>query len=259
MATYIFGGLTAAVLVLSIFMGIRNNAEFEEQLEHREKSERRLKTSQADLEDLRKKKADTIASLEASQAEDVVEKENLATLVDEVASLEGAIQEKESTVASNKAKIAETDTMLVDLPDPELLVPQITATKNKIAQLKADIARDGEAIEALKSQVKSVEAQVVSKRALIESQSSGRSLPTLSTSVKSVYRNWGFVTLNGGNATGVVPDSVLDVLRNGEVVAKLKVTTVEQNRAAADIMVDALPVVATVRSGDRVVAEKVSE
>ena len=259
MATYIFGGLTAAVLALSIFMGIRNSAEFEEQLAHREKSERRLKTSQSDLEDLRSKKAETIASLESSQAEDLVEKENLEAVIAEVATLEGNIKEKESTVDSNKAAIATNDELLVDLPDPELLVPQITATKNKIAQLKADIARDGEAIENLKSQVQGVDAQVANKRALVESQSSGKSLATLSTSVKSVYGNWGFVTLNGGNANGVVPDSVLDVLRNGEVVAKLKVTTVEQNRAAADIMVDALPVVATLRSGDRVVAEKVSE
>jgi len=43
------------------------------------------------------------------------------------------------------------------------------------------------------------------------------------------------------------------------VVAKLKVTAVEQNRAAADIIPNVLPVTVAVRSGDRVVAEKVAQ
>ena len=40
--------------------------------------------------------------------------------------------------------------------------------------------------------------------------------------------------LAGGDNEGVVPGSILDVVRAGEVIAKLRVTAVEAGRSAAD-------------------------
>ena len=259
MATYIFGGLTAAVIALSIWMGFKNNDEFEKQVNLNERADRQLKAGQSDYANLVTKRDDTVESKEALIEEGTQEAANMDAVQKEVAEIEAAIPAKEKLVAANEAKITVNNDVLSGLPDPDVLVPQITATKNKIAQLKSDIESDEVSLADLQQRGDKVIALAARKRSLIESQSSGKSLASLSTSVQSVYRNWGFVTINGGNAHGVVPGSMLDVLRNGEVVAKLKVTAVEQNRAAADIVPDALPVTVALRSGDRVVAEKIAQ
>ncbi|MEO1855838.1 MAG: hypothetical protein ABGY95_00535 [Rubritalea sp.] len=259
MATNIFGGLTAAVLALSIWMGFKNNDEFKNQQNLNERAAIQLKAGQEDLTNLTAKRDETVTSKEATLAENVQESEKLEKVITEVAAIEADITSQKSIVSSNESKIASNNDILKGLPDPDILVPQITATKNNIAQLKSDIESDEANLENLKQREESTRTLAANKRNVIEHQTAGKSLPSLSTTVQSVYRNWGFVTLNGGNAHGVVPGSVLDVLRNGEVVAKLKVTAVEQNRAAADIIPDALPVIVALRSGDRVVAEKIAQ
>jgi hypothetical protein len=259
MATYIFGGLTAAVIALSIWMGFKNNDEFEKQVNLNERAERQLKAGQSDYANLVTKRDDTVESKEALIEEGTQQSANMDAVQKEVDEIEASIPAKEKLVAANEAQIKVNNDVLSGLPDPDVLVPQITATKNKIAQLKSDIESDEVSLADLQQRDDNVVALVSSKRSLSDSQSSGKSLASLSTSVQSVYRNWGFVTINGGNAHGVVPGSTLDVLRNGEVVAKLKVTAVEQNRAAADIVPDALPVTVALRSGDRVVAEKIAQ
>lgn len=259
MATYIFGGLTAAVLALSIWMGFKNNDEFAKQVNHNVRAERKLNSLRSDLDGLTTKRDDTVTSKEGTQAENVTETENLEGLLKDVASIKSDISQKEGIKKANDRQIAANDDVLKGLPDPDVLVPQITATKNKIAQLKSDIESDESSLTDLSQQNDGLVTLAANKRMVIEHQTAGRSLPSLSTSVQSIYSTWGFVTLNGGNAQGVVPGSILDVLRNGEVVAKLKVTAVEQNRAAADIIPDALPVTISLRSGDRVVAEKIAQ
>jgi len=49
-------------------------------------------------------------------------------------------------------------------------------------------------------------------------------------------RTWGFVTLAGGDSVGIVKDSTLDVIRNGEKVGEVVVTAVEANTAGASIV-----------------------
>ena len=77
----------------------------------------------------------------------------------------------------------------------------------------------------------------------------------MKTRISSIYRNWGFVILAAGDRQGVVTGSTLDVMRGGEVVAKLKVTAVEAGRASADIVLDSVAAQVTLRTGDTVVAQ----
>ena len=65
--------------------------------------------------------------------------------------------------------------------------------------------------------------------------------------------------LAGGDNEGVVPGSMLDVVRAGEVIAKLRVTAVEAGRSAADIVVDSMSADTMLRAGDEVVAEEKQE
>ena len=81
----------------------------------------------------------------------------------------------------------------------------------------------------------------------------------MKTSITAIYKSLGFVTLGGGDKQGVVNGSTLDVIRNGEVVGKLKVTAVEAGRSAASIVLDSVTADTSLRTGDTVVAERVAD
>ena len=81
---------------------------------------------------------------------------------------------------------------------------------------------------------------------------SGESNPEAVTRIRSVYATLGFVTLGGGDNLGIVKNSTLEVVRDEEVIAKLKVTTVESKSAAADIIPDSGVDGESVQVGDTV-------
>lgn len=252
----LFGTLTAIVMALSIWIGFKNQSEYENQIELRKTEEARKAGNDDDynktvgfLTAATEKKEGLITQNDSKTGE-------LNALKKKVSKIEKDISEKTDLIASNKVQIERNDSILKELPNPEVLIPQISSTQKKIAELKADLKSDKAKFASLTQMEVDTAASIEHERGIVEHQSSGRSLPTLKTSIQAVYRNWGFVTLNGGNAQGVVPGSTLDVMRGGEVVAKLKVTAVEQNRAAADIITDAVPVAVSLRAGDRVVAEQ---
>jgi len=76
----------------------------------------------------------------------------------------------------------------------------------------------------------------------------------LKTSIRSIYSDWGFVTLASGNNAGVMANSTLNVVRDDKVVAKLLVTAVESKIASATIVPESLAAGDTLAIGDQVVA-----
>lgn len=255
MAT-LFGTLAAVVLALSLWIGFRNQTEYKAQIEDRQKAERNVQTSQEELESRKatlnstiKAKEDKLAEKEATEKQLAEAEAKLKALTDELASAQDEKKSKADELASQQE-------IMKELPDPDVLKPQIDTSKKQIAQLKSDIEDEKAKIESLEAQKAATTASIERMQSVNSNIASGNSQPDLSTTIRSVYRTWGFVTLNGGDAQGVVPGSTLDVVRNGEVIAKLRVTTVEPSKAAADIVIDEDATPVSLRSGDRVVAEQ---
>jgi beta-lactamase superfamily II metal-dependent hydrolase len=129
------------------------------------------------------------------------------------------------------------------------------------------IERSEPLFEELRQSVTSNEAKLAnltSENQEVESRISGlnqestfvsrsESFPTLKTRISAIYPTWGFVTLAAGNTSGVVTSSPLNVVRDGEVIAKLLVTAVEANTASASIVPDSVGQDVVLMVGDQVV------
>jgi uncharacterized phage infection (PIP) family protein YhgE len=154
----------------------------------------------------------------------------------------------------------------VELEDLRNKAANIDALKGKASKLREastqveEITQTIAAAEAklanLTAQSSQAERQLTALRGKVEAASSGQSLPTLKTRIRSIYPTWGFVTLAAGQSGGVVANSTLDVVRGGETVARLLVTAVERNSASASIIPDSVAPDVTLRAGDRVVASR---
>jgi len=236
----LFGSLTALVLALSAWIAFKNKAEYDNQIALRQKEETNYKIEVKEFNDLTEAWETAIAEKEAFADKNEVLAGELTTLDEKIETLKAEVTQKKSDRDRLQQEIDDANSVMDKVGGARALVPKIKGLRSDVANLKQSI-EDGNA----------------QKR--VENEAAGRSQPSLNTSIKTVYSSWGFVTLTGGDVDGVVPGSTLEVVRNGETVAQLKVTTVEENRAAANIVRESVGPDVFLRAGDKVRAIAVSK
>jgi cell division septum initiation protein DivIVA len=249
----LFGILTALVLAISTWIGYKNQAEYKIQIGFRQVEERNYAREVKTLTKRTDEWLATIAAKEVLIASNVVLVEEIAVLESKIAELKSEIAQKKSRKIQLEAEVAAAKAVFDKVGGVRAIVPKIKGLRSDIASLETEIEEGNAKLSNLKQTKSDTQATIVVNEQRVEYETSGISQPFLKTTIKTVYTTWGFVTLNGGEIQGVVPGSTLAVMRGDEVVAKLKVTTVEPNRAAADILRETLGADVTLRGGDKVV------
>lgn len=255
----IFGTLTAVLLAVSGFIHWKN-------VEAKKAEDTVYQTSQdaerSTTKDLTKhtnhlNAADTERKEKLTKATEIEKK--LATVSSDYEKAKKVVEDLKADHAAKEIEIAKADDVLKDLPDPKELIPKVKRMRSELVEATDSIATEEARLSNLTQLDKSGKTRLKGTRELIALQSNGKSFPTMRTRISSVYRNWGFVILAAGDRQGVVTGSILDVVRGGEVIAKLKVTAVEAGRASADIVLDSVAAGTTIQAGDSVVAEREKE
>jgi hypothetical protein len=256
----IFGILTAIVLALSAFVAYKNKSAYEAQIaetasqkENLTKSEARLKAAEGSLAKVTEKdRVDVDAEI--------------AKLPEDAATQKKANEDFKSQIGPKTAKINSNKEQLDDVRDKTAKVGNLKELATKMREANSELEEltqsitDTEAkLANLTAQNSQAESQANAIRAKLEGVSTGQSLPTLNTRIRSIYPTWGFVTLAAGNNGGVIANSTLNVVRGGETIAQLLVTAVERNSASASIIPDSIAQNVTLMTGDRVVAARKAE
>jgi hypothetical protein len=156
-------------------------------------------------------------------------------------------------IAANKAKLDEVREKTSKIGDLKELASKMRATNAELEELAQSITASEAKLANLTGQDSSTNAQIGEVKVKVQSFDSGQSLPSLQTRIRSIYPNWGFVTLASGNSLGVVANSTLNVVRGGETIAKLLVTAVESSSSSASIVPDSMVSDVTLQVGDRVI------
>lgn len=249
----VFGILTAIVLALSAFIALKNKNHYETTISDTKTQKDTLQTSQArltvaqkTLEDLPVERAAVDSDVEKlTGAESSQQKANTT--------LKGTVDEKVAKIAANKVKLdAIREKTQGSSGNIKELAAKMRATKAELEELTQSISSAEAKLANLTAQNTASDAQVSEVKGKFENFTSGQSLVSLKTRIRSIYPNWGFVTLASGNNAGVVANSTLNVVRGGETVAKLLVTAVESSTSSATIIPDSLGQNVTLMVGDRV-------
>ncbi len=252
----IFGTLTAILLAVSALLAYKNKeAKVVEDTAY-ETSQNAETATKKEL----KKQVMRHAAAETTRDQKLASAEEAEKKFEEVTALyEKAKEDVVSLKAEHAAKeedITAANDVLKGLPDPKELVPKIKRMRAELVEATDAIAAEEASLVHLSELDKNGRSRIKGARDAISMYSKGESFPTLKTRISSIYHNWGFVILSAGDRQGVVTDSMLDVVRGGAVIAKLKVTAVEAGRASASIVLDSVAEGVTLRSGDSVVAQK---
>jgi myosin heavy subunit len=250
----IFGILTAIVLALTAFVAYKNKAAYEgrisetaTQKDKLSKSKIRLKTAKENLKATQDKLAETEADI-AKLTEDSA----IQTKANDDLKLQ--IDAKTAKIASNKQQLDEIREKTSKIGDVKDLAAKMRETRAEHEAVTQSVTETEAKLANLTSENTQAESQVSAIRGKLDLMSSGQSLPTLNTRIRSIYPTWGFVTLAAGNTSGVVTNSTLNVVRDDNTIAQLLVTSVERGSASASIIPDSVSQDVTLMVGDRVVA-----
>ncbi len=248
----VFGILTAIVLALSAWVAYKNKSAYENDIA--------ATTEQKGI--LTKTKARLTKDIEISTALPIkiagVDSEVDKLTADETAEkakndgIKAQIDERTAKIAANKEKLDEIREKTQKVGDIKELAGKMRAMNAELEELGQSIANNEAKFANLTAQDNATKAQITAAKTKFDTWANNDSLPTAKTSIRSIYPAWGFVTLAAGNNIGLMTNSTLNVVRDGQTIAKLVVTAVESNSASASIIPDSLAQDTTLMVGDRV-------
>jgi len=167
--------------------------------------------------------------------------------------LKSDIESKTAKISSNKQQldgIREKTSKIGNIRD---LADKMKTMRVELEELDQSITDDEATLANLTAQNTSAQSEEKTRKDELDTFSKGESLPSLNTRIRNIYPAWGFVTLADGNNGGVIANSTLAVVRDGETVALLLVTAVESRSATASIIPESIGEDVTLMVGDRVV------
>ena len=251
----IIGIIAAVTLLVTAFLAFKNKEAFNVETSNLARESQRQEATEAELADEKARLSDAeIATADYNKQNKAVKKE-LAKASDELNVLKREIVSLEEDSKVNEAKIADASDLLEQLPNPKELVPKVEGMRSELAELSEAVAIKESRLANLTSKETALNKDLAKVRNLSLLQTSGASFPSMRTTVGSIYRDLGFVILNAGDKEGVVSGSILDVIRDGAVIGKLRVTAVEAGRSTANIVLDSVTEGIQLQRGDKVIAE----
>jgi archaellum component FlaG (FlaF/FlaG flagellin family) len=250
----ILGIFTAIILAVATWVAVKNNQRFEQEIANRDTEEKSLGQSQARLRA-------ALEELRALPIERAGVDEQFAAKTEEETGLKDANDALKADIDGKTAKIASNKVQLDEIREKTAPIGRISDLAEKMTTMRTELVELGQNIEGNEATLANLTAQNTTtqtdadrRRTELDTFSKGESLPSLKTSIRNIYPTWGFVTLNAGNNAGVIANSTLDVIRDGETIARLLVTAVETRSASASIIPDSIAQEVTLMVGDRVVA-----
>ncbi len=207
-------------------------------------SEKNLKAREKELNDVKTKMAEVEAKVQSAETE-------LSKAQSEKAEVEAKIQADEAQIADLQKQVA---TVVAGAGGGNGEIPG--APNDVQAQLE-DMKKQLEAAEQenaiLGDKVKSAHDQVTAMQENKKRRDAGSNTPGVHGTVLAVNQAYNFVVLGIGDRQGVVPNSEMLVLRDGALVGKIRISTVEPTTSIGDIVTSSLPRGVEVQPGDTVV------
>ena len=193
-----------------------------------EEKDKEIATLKGMNDDLKKAKDDLTAQLEAKTKEVEALNEQLKKLL--------------TTPEGGKVDIAE-------------LTRAIDELKATVIKLTTELAEARAMNDSLTKQVKVADDKVAVLEIYKKSRELGLMRKGTTGRIIAVNPGWNFVVLNIGDKQGAVQNGVMLVVRNGQPIAKVRITSVEPSTAIADILPNSLRKGITIQPGDDVIFE----
>ena len=248
----VFAILSAIALAAACFLALKNKDAYESEIKERQKQQERFARLTKEHEAVVQEYDTTYAERVATQKENEGLRGNQTDETKKNLAWESEKASKTTESEANAKKIADIEEQLKEIGPIQELAGTIKDLKESLEGLTLDIASGEAKVADLTGEKGRTEGVIAAYGRKNENFATKRSF-FASTRISAIYPAYGFVTLPIGNTSGVISGSTLEVQRDGAVIAKLRVSSVEAGRSAAEIIPDSVAQDTTLMVGDRVV------
>lgn len=207
-------------------------------------SDKNLKARAKELSEAKTKVAD--AEAKAQTAEN-----DLGKAQSEKAEVEAKVQADEAQIADLQKQVATVAAGAgggtaggIGLPNDAQAALEDTKKQLEAAEQEKSVLGD---------KVKAAQDQLAAMQEQKKRHDAGSNTPGVHGTVLAVNQAYNFVVLGIGERQGVVPNSEMLVLRDGSLIGKIRISSVEPTTSIGDIVTSSLPRGVEVQPGDTVV------
>ena len=221
-----------------------------------------------------KKKVAAAAQTEAGNA-----KKAMTKAQDELVAAKATIDEKDKDIASKKGEIDKvaadlkkaSDDLLAkteeinklkeaigkpgETVDPEKMRAEMDALAKAKTELEVRVAELGQVNETMTKQLANERSKASSFETQVKSYKSDYTKPGITGTVLAYNPGWNFVVISLGDRQSLKAGKEMVVTRDGQMIAKLRVKTVEPTTSIADVIPSSVAKGQSVQPGDSVVYE----
>ena len=257
-----FGILAALIAAVSIWVGYKNGQAKDAQHEKLVKEVRKREDNEATKKNLEDRLADFnkyfVDNLEGVREQYDIRDQREQDLRD----LEKELSDLKTRIAELEKEKKRYEDLIPDIGEVKRLVQRLRDTKKAIIALDKQLADLKEQNKKLTEEIAQQEETIAYNKRWMKNHSEFQAQEELNGSIKAIYKNWGFVIVNTGDAAGegdgnvggVTPRSMLLVKRGDEVICQLMVKTSTNNAATAEILFETMKEDDFIQIGDKVVA-----
>ena len=259
--------LSKLLLILSVlalgaasYFGFQNRDKFKTTRLEKDSLLKQIKVIENETDALIKDNDAKIAQITA--ADGTKQQKNVA--------LQGATsarKSKEAELANINKEITDSQAELTKLTDElnrildgktvDEMAQTVETLSKEVDTLKTDKETQNKELDLHTKELADAKSQLAAKQKSDADRSRGIALNSTEGTVVATNQDYGFAVVNIGKNKGVTADSKLIVMRDGQRIGQLSITSIEANRTVGDIVQKSLAGGQSVAPGDRVIFEKV--
>ncbi len=239
-------------------LGYINKQRADETAQERANALQKVQQVEAELQD-RRAEAEAAAkkAQEAEEARDQLAK-SLEAAKDEDRQIADQLNAAKQEIASKEEQIADLRKELelrvaagTTADSEEGSSPEVT--NQEIEDLKAANAELEQLKQSLTARLEQAESRAKTLADAEAARQAGLARKSLEGQVLAFNAAWNFAVISIGDRQGVVPNSELVIRRGGEMIGKIRVTSVEQSQSIGDVLLDTIRPGVQIQPGDIVI------
>ena len=169
-----------------------------------------------------------------------------------LAKSEGELKEKSDQLDVVQKQLEAATTTGIKLDE---IGPKLAELGKAKADLEQQVAELKQVQDSLKKQVSEAEGKATTAKTQVDQYKAEYTKPGVTGTVLAYNPGWNFVVLSIGDKQSLKAGKVLVVTRGGQMVARVRVTSVEPTSSIADVIPSSVTRGESVQPGDSVVYE----
>jgi len=250
--------ISALVIAATAYLGFATKQKVDGIQDDLKKSKNTLTATQADLSKTKGTLKTTEEALVAAKATIEDREKDLAQKKVDLDKVTADL-----ATAAQKAKDLEERIAKIDPnTSPEEVgkkIEELAASKKQletdVARLTTEVAEQKALFEGAQAEKKTAEEKLKGSERTVAEYKQGYVRPGVSGTILAYNPGWNFVVLSIGDKHGLKSGAQMVVRRGGQMIGKVKVTSVEPSTSIADIVPGSIPKGMSVQPGDSVIFE----